>query len=131
MEVTHPTCSIADCSKPLRARGWCVSHHQLWRKNGDPLIKLSPARGSRNAAWKGENAGYNAMHYWVKKRLGPASNCENCGTKDTYRYEWANMSGEYQRDLSDWVSLCVRCHRWIDNNVNKSWAIRKSIKETI
>lgn len=30
------------------------------------------------------------------------------------RYEWANISGEYKRDRSDWVMLCPSCHRKID-----------------
>jgi hypothetical protein len=29
------TCSIPDCTKPSRARGWCWPHYQHWRRNGD------------------------------------------------------------------------------------------------
>lgn len=29
-------CKIEHCSKPLRARGWCVTHWQKWKRNGDP-----------------------------------------------------------------------------------------------
>lgn len=31
------TCSIEDCDKPTRARGWCATHWGRWRKWGDPL----------------------------------------------------------------------------------------------
>jgi len=31
-------CSIEGCEKPLRARGWCATHHQRWRLHGDPTI---------------------------------------------------------------------------------------------
>lgn len=29
------TCSIPDCTKPSRARGWCFPHYQRWRRDGD------------------------------------------------------------------------------------------------
>ncbi len=32
------TCSIDDCPKPARARGWCVKHYQRWQTHGDPLM---------------------------------------------------------------------------------------------
>lgn len=33
----HKTCSIADCGKPVRTRGWCTSHYTRWLRHGDPL----------------------------------------------------------------------------------------------
>lgn len=29
-------CSISDCKRPVRARGWCDTHWHRWRRNGDP-----------------------------------------------------------------------------------------------
>lgn len=34
------TCSIAGCGRPQRARGWCTTHYERWRKNGHPLRSL-------------------------------------------------------------------------------------------
>lgn len=31
------SCSINDCSKPARRRGWCWAHRDRWRRYGDPL----------------------------------------------------------------------------------------------
>lgn len=34
------TCSVVNCERPLRARGWCATHHQRWRTTGsiaDPI----------------------------------------------------------------------------------------------
>lgn len=129
MEVVQAICTIGTCSKPIKARSLCSAHITRWYRNGDPLVKRSNA-GSNHGAWKGSSVGYGALHDWVRSRLGRASACENCGVKDAKKYEWANLSGDYLRDLSDWASLCVRCHRWIDNNVNKSWAVRKIVKES-
>ena len=30
-------CSIPECGKPARNRGWCVMHYARWRKYNDPL----------------------------------------------------------------------------------------------
>jgi len=24
---------------------------------------------------------------------------------------WHNISGEYKRDVSDWIRLCAKCHK--------------------
>lgn len=29
-------CSIPGCSKPVRSRGWCITHYMRWRNNGHP-----------------------------------------------------------------------------------------------
>lgn len=31
------TCSIEDCGRPARTRGWCGRHYQRWCNHGDPL----------------------------------------------------------------------------------------------
>lgn len=63
---------------------------------------------------KPNTSAYRTVHYWVVVRLGKPQECENCGRTDASRYEWANLSGDYLRDTSDWARLCVRCHRLID-----------------
>lgn len=32
-------CSVDGCGKPVRARGWCINHYELWRRNGAPELK--------------------------------------------------------------------------------------------
>lgn len=32
-------CSIDDCEKPARRRGWCGMHHQRWLRNGAPVLQ--------------------------------------------------------------------------------------------
>lgn len=32
------TCSIADCDKPAKTRGWCQTHYGRWSRYGDPNI---------------------------------------------------------------------------------------------
>lgn len=40
--MAYRTCSIDDCEKPARVRGWCRTHYGRWQKNGDPLVTLYP-----------------------------------------------------------------------------------------
>ncbi len=60
--------------------------------------------------------GYRATHNWVEHRLGKPLFCIECGiTAGTTRnFHWANLSGDYKRDLSDWRRLCAKCHKAFD-----------------
>lgn len=74
---------------------------------------------SANTNWKGDMVGINALHRWVERRLGRPRKCEKCGTTKAKVYHWANISGEYKRDLSDWKRLCVYCHRIFDGKIGE------------
>lgn len=71
--------------------------------------------GDKSRRWKGEKAGYVAKHMWILKHHGKAEKCELDSTHTAKRYEWANISGEYLRDKSDYMSLCPSCHRKMDS----------------
>lgn len=89
-------------------------------KKGD--IRL---QGENHHNWKGDNASYYALHLWVSHHKGKAKKCEICGTKVAKKYEWANKSFEYKRNLSDWMSLCNKCHRQYDLKNGWGKAARK------
>lgn len=72
-----------------------------------PIVRRT---GNSHPNWKGDKANYYSLHHWVERWLGSPSECENCGTTEASRYEWANISGEYKRDLADWARLCKQCH---------------------
>lgn len=57
------------------------------------------------------NPGYHAVHNWIRNIFGAPNICERCGTRNAKRFEWANKSRQYKRDISDWERLCVTCHR--------------------
>lgn len=75
-------------------------------------------REEKAGAWKGENAGYSALHKFVASRRGQPLICEQCDKETNGRHEiaWANISGEYKRDLSDWARLCAKCHKAFDSH---------------
>jgi ssDNA-binding Zn-finger/Zn-ribbon topoisomerase 1 len=97
------------------------SGYWLGKKRPSITGKLSPS-------WKGNNVGYNALHAWVYRNLGKASKCIQCNnTKNSKRFEWANISREYKRDLSDWKELCSKCHHKLDNITNRGWETRRRV----
>lgn len=74
-------------------------------------------QGEDHPQWKGDGVGYTALHSWINRRLGKAVHCtfaQSIGSTCNTTYEWANISHEYRRDLSDWMPLCQKCHLGFD-----------------
>ena len=71
-------------------------------------------RGENHYAWKDKKAteqkGYWAIHKWITRHYGTPKYCSNCHTEKSKKYEWANLSGCYKREKSDWARLCSKCH---------------------
>lgn len=71
--------------------------------------------GEANHAWKGSEAGYQALHLRVQTLRGKPNRCSTCDTTDpVVNYEWANLSGRYE-DVNDYARLCIPCHRRLDS----------------
>lgn len=70
-------------------------------------------KGENNSSWKGDNATYAALHYRVEAKRGKPHFCEACGNMNATRYEWVNLTGNYQ-DTMDYARMCVPCHRQYD-----------------
>lgn len=94
----------------------------------NPVIAKKNALARENEkswSWKGEAASYKSKHEWIAKKLGTPSKCSICKTQKSSRFEWANKSGEYRRDFSDWIRLCINCHRLFDNkNRGVTWFVK-------
>lgn len=90
------------------------------RKGVPTWNKGIPAdKDEKSHNWKGDSVGYSALHRWVRKKMGSANHCEDCGLdkipKGKKRYfDWANISGQYKRSLEDWKQLCKKCHLSMD-----------------
>src|SRR5436305_329862 len=74
--------------------------------------EMTPIRmlGSSNPSWKGDNAGYSAIHKWLSVHFIKSGVCENC-TKNK-KTQYANISGKYLRITDDYLELCRKCHYW-------------------
>jgi hypothetical protein len=79
----------------------------------------------QHPSWKGNNVKqqtkYIRVHRWINRQFLNENKCENCQTLEAKKYEWANLSGKYLYDTSDWARLCTRCHQMIDDNRKKQW----------
>lgn len=69
----------------------------------------------KHPQWKGDQVGYQALHDWIKRNLGKPQACKHCNTTIAKRFEWANISGKYKRDINDFMRLCTSCHHRYDN----------------
>jgi len=115
------------CSKECE-RTYC-SYPCYWiSKKGKPSPRIGQAGLKRelNPAWKGSNATYGAIHMWIYKNYGKAFCCEDDNTHKSKRFEWANLSGKYKRDRSDWKMLCTICHSKLDDKSGKMKLIREN-----
>ena len=103
-QVTLCECGCGEPA-PLGYRGRqlrFINHHNFRGSN----------KGEANPAWKGDEAGYNAMHVWLGRHKERTGVCEECG-REGYTH-FANISGELRRDVSDYRELCPPCHRQSD-----------------
>jgi len=102
-----------------------------WNKGTKGIIKPNSGSfkkgdkkniGKNNFNWKGDNAGYDAIHKWIYRQKGKPKICKHCGISyKEKRLEWINIDHKYKRDIDDFISLCVSCHRKYDfknNNFN-------------
>jgi predicted nucleic acid-binding Zn ribbon protein len=72
------------------------------------LLLRKTLQEDKNPNWRGENAGYNAIHKWVREHKPKPLLCENCGLEK--KLELSNKDHEYQRNLEDYRWLCDKCH---------------------
>lgn len=96
-------------------------------KSNKTSFKPGENTGKSHHNWAGDSVGYDALHRWVSRRLGSPRNCDNCGSEKEKKYEWANLSGEYLRDESDWARLCASCHQLIDGSRYKQWETQRCV----
>ena len=69
--------------------------------------------GEKHPRWKGNEVCYDALHIWIHNRKGKPEICQSCG-KTTGWLHWASIDNSYTRNLDDWISLCVPCHKRFD-----------------
>ena len=71
--VLIKNCSIPECKKKSRSRGWCASHYEKWRRFRDPLHVVE--YDTKHCSISGCNAkhdskGYCIKHYTKWKKYG-------------------------------------------------------------
>lgn len=84
-------------------------------------IKKSMAK-YRGRTFKGSSSEYKCLHFWLKGKL-PKLECEQCHATDKLQY--ANRTGLYLKDVSDYIVLCTLCHCRYDWDKKKELASDK------
>lgn len=92
------------------------SVHALMKRAGIVARKAAKRDqvGARNHRWKNLGVSYLAAHKRVYRLRGKPQRCEKCEDTSRRMYHWANVSGRYD-DPTDYVRLCVPCHRRFDD----------------
>lgn len=66
--------------------------------------------GDKHHNWVGDKVTYFSLHNWIARKLGKAKYCSNNVEHKSKCFHWANISGEYKRDVADFYSLCSSCN---------------------
>jgi hypothetical protein len=101
------------CSRSCQGKSYWQKGHKPWNKNLKGT-HFSPNTEFKPRKWKfnGTRIEYINLHNEIRKMLGTPDTCEHCNVnKLTGRQiHWANKSGKYLLDRSDWLRLCAKCH---------------------
>lgn len=105
----------------LSLRGMPSSRGMLGKKMSiETRMKQSDAhKGEKAYNWKGDNAGYAAIHSWVNKWKKRPDRCAAC--KEIKKLDWANKDHKYRKILEDYIALCKKCHRSYDKLRNANY----------
>lgn len=76
--------------------------------------------GENHPLWKGDSVGYFSLHSWVGRNFKKPDACEECGTKDSPKFNWSMNHETFSRLRKDWRWLCRKCHILYD----KIWVNR-------
>lgn len=99
--------------------------HKPSKKNIEAMKKARKEKYPKGTRWKGNKAGYSSIHKTIAKYFGNPKKCENCKTTTAKIYQWANISGKYNREKSDWKRLCKTCHTTLDISLNRGQTLSK------
>ena len=86
-------------------------------------------RGPKNKHWKGDDAGYAALHLRVISNRGQPNRCEVCESTSSCEYEWANLTGKYS-DVMDYKRMCISCHMKHDRRRDERGYLRSAARSS-
>ena len=87
---------------------------RYWLIKGDiPIRSLSEAgqkihQSEKHGMWKGDKAGYAAIHYWVQRYKPKPEVCDLCGKSG--KLQLSNKTGKLIRDIENFQYVHKSCH---------------------
>lgn len=86
----------------------------------------SVAKSKRTPWNKGmfNSTSYGGYHNKVRRTRGTPSFCEVCSTTTAKKFEWANLTGNYE-DVNDYKRMCTSCHSKHDGKIRNITGIVK------
>ena len=75
---------------------------------------------------EGYSGHYYNVHSWLVRTYGNAQYCQMDKAHKAKRFEWANVSGDYLKDINDYMQLCPSCHRKMDYKEGQRELVRKA-----
>lgn len=118
--MSQRTCTIPECEKPGRSRGWCSKHYERWKRHGNPYATAHRATCTvKDCTNRHKARGFCRLHYdrWathsdpemslinrakniehsISMRSKLSGNClEWTGTKDSKGYGMIHLEGGKQ-----------------------------------
>lgn len=70
--------------------------------------------GDNNGHWKGLKVKYSSLHTYLRNHFPKKKVCSFCGTKTAKVYDWANVTGIYDRNIENYRETCRGCHIKLD-----------------
>lgn len=109
-KYASPSCiKLGNCGRYCSQK-CCLAHNRSLgnEKRVESLRKSNV--GPLNNKWKGDKAGYHAIHKWINYYKGKPIECSRCG-KNGPGVGWANIDHKYRRNVDDYIALCMSCHK--------------------
>lgn len=111
-------CSVEDCDRPAKSRGWCSTHYKRWRRHGDlsdpaPLPDLCAVEGCARAR---HSRGWCVAHYSRWARTGDVH-------ADAPVVEHNNDDPTGSIRLAERVWLDGECIRWGGSRTLKGYGV--------
>lgn len=82
---------------------------------GQPIrFLVGHSTKGRQIATRKVDAGYSAIHYWIRKYHPKAGRCEECGAEGKTEYAFRFHPEPHTRNRDDYRELCRPCHAVFD-----------------
>ena len=108
-------------ARKQRASGlssWFKDCHKKYMKGyrAENVQKLKEQNRIRNKKYREQNGRemdvYNNIHQWIRRNKPKQDFCSICNERK--KLELANISGEYKKEIKDYIWVCRPCHRIFD-----------------